>query len=112
MAIKFRPATQANVGIPVTELDDEASKMLDESQKNPEFVKEEPVKEEKEEPKVYLAEAKMAVNLRLDPLITAKIFKVLFPGETVRVCEHNKEWFKLNYKGELCYVLKQYMNVK
>lgn len=108
MAIKFRPAIQANVGVPVTELDEKDSKVLEESLKNPEPVK----RPEPKEVAIQAAEAKMAVNLRYEPDVNASIFKVLFPGTTVLVMDHDDEWFKLNYKGELVYVRKEYMTVK
>ena len=109
MAFKMRPAIQENVGMPVTELDDEATKMLDESSKKVEPVTEKPAPAKIDK---KTASAATSVNLRRDPSLTAPIVCVLYPGENVKVQYYDAEWYKLNYKGVDCYVRKEYMNVK
>lgn len=109
---KFRPTEERFVGQPVTELDEADSKALEESQKNPEPVKEEPKKVEAPERKKKSAEANIAVNLRLAPSLNSKVLNVLYPGEKVSVVDYNDDWYKLNYKGTECYVRKEYVTTK
>ena len=106
---KFRPAEEKYVGVPVTELDEKDSKVLEESQKTP---VEETKTEKRPSAEAKSAEAKTAVNLRLGPGLTEKILCVLYPGEKIKVQYYNAEWYKLKYKGTECYVRKEYVTTK
>lgn len=101
---KFRPATQANVGVSVKDLEEKESKY---SKPDPE-----PVKEEKPSPITKTAEANLTVNIREQPSHTANIVKVLFPGEKIQVTDHNKDWYKVVNLGKDCYVRKEFIAVK
>lgn len=101
---KFRPATQANVGAPVKDLEEKEPKY---SKPDPE-----PVKEATPSPITMNAEANLAVNIRELPTHTANIVKVLFPGEKIQVTEYNKDWYKVVNLKKDCYVRKEFIAVK
>ena len=95
---KFRPATQANVGVSVKDLEEKESKY---SNPDPEQVK-----EEKPSPITMTAEANLAVNIRELPTPSASVVKVLFPGEKI------KDWYKVVNLKKDCYVRKEFIAVK
>ncbi len=101
---KFRPATQANVGAPVKDLEEKEPKY---NRPDPE-----PVKEEIPSPITMTAEANLAVNIRELPTPSASIVKVLFPGEKIQVTEYNNDWYKVVNLGKDCYVRKEFVAVK
>ena len=106
--MKFRPATQANVGVSARELDEREVKPVVTPEPVKEEVKENPVVE-----RVLDAEAITAVNLRSKPDLSADIVKTLLPGNKIQVVSYNSNWYKVvNYNGGDCYVLKEFISVK
>lgn len=101
---KFRPATQANVGkVPVTELDEKDSKVLEESLMNPE-----PVKEEYKP-----AKTKVLVNIRKMPDILSDVVKILPADTDIEVKSSNtKDWYEVRLGQMAYYIRKEYVILK